>query len=472
MQRKMTTAVLAGALLAGSSGQSFAQNTELEQMKAEMAQMRAEMAQLRAQQQGDWMADQRRAEIEGLIADVFADANNRASLLQEGALAGIDNSGKIFLQSSDGQFSANFFGQIQFRYIWNSLETDNTSGTRASESLSGFQTARAKFGVKGTVGDGWGYYLKFATQKVEDSGSGWGAGDTYTEDAYITYDLGDGWDIAAGVKKLPFARQELISSTRQVGVDRALATEFFTIGRSELVQVNYASDDIRASVALSDGGNAQFTGFLGSGGAPDDVSNDFAITGRVDWQAMGDDWGASKHEFGGTDEDALFVGAAVHYEVAEGSAGGLPEDGLAWTIDALYKTGALGLTAALFGNHTDNGAATDTDQYGLYIQGDYVVAEGWDIFGRWDYIDDDGVAGAGTDELQALTVGVNHHFNNNVKFTADVVWVYEGDAQAHDGNFLNGGELSTGLGLTSTGFTAADDHDDQIALRLQLQLLF
>ena len=474
MHRKMTTAVLASALLAGVCSQAMAGDSELEQMRAEMAQMRAEMAQLRAQQEGDWTADARRAEIEGMIADVFADANNRATLLQEGALAGIDDKGKIFLMSSDGSFTANFYGQIQFRYIWNTLDTDNTSGTRASESLSGFHVRRAKFGVAGKVGDGWGYGLKLATERAAGSpttgatstspANGYGAGDVIMEQFYITHDLGNGWELMAGVNKLPFARQELISSTRQVGVDRGLVTEFFTLNYSEMVQITHEVEDFIYSIAISDGGNGSFNEFSS------DLSNDFAVTGRLDWMAIGEDWKAMKDEFGGVDEDALFVGAAVHYEVAEGSA--LPEDGLAWTLDALYKTGNLGLTAAVFGNHTSNTGAVDTDQYGLYVQGNYVLGNGWDIFGRWETIDDDGVSAAATDEIQAVTVGVNHHFNKNVKFTADVVWIYSGDNPAHDGNFVYGGELSSGLGLTSTGFTAADSHDDQIALRLQLQLLF
>ncbi|MFN3168168.1 MAG: porin [Phycisphaeraceae bacterium] len=462
MPRKMTKALLAGALLSGVTGHATAGDGELEQLRAEMAQMRAELAQLRAQQEGDWMTSARRAEIEGLIADAFADANQRASLLQEGALAGIDDKGKIFLMSSDGTFNINFNGQVQFRYIWNSLDTDNTSGTRTSESLSGFQARRMKFGMRGKVGDGWGFKYVFATMR----GTGPGGGTAFSEDVYITKDLGDGWEILVGTNKLPFARQEIISSTRQVGIDRGLATEFFTLNRSDQVAISHEAGDWQYVLALSDGGNADFTEFTA------DASTDFALTGRVDWMAMGEDWGENKHEFGGVDQDHLFIGAAVHYEVAEGSAGGLPEDGLAWTVDAVYKTGPLGLSAAFFGNHTDNGPTPDTDQYGLYVQGDVAVGNGWDVFGRWEWIDDDGVAGAGTDELQAVTVGVNHHFNAKVKFTADVVWVYAGDNPTSDGNFINGGELGSGLGLTSTAFTAADDHDDQIALRLQLQLLF
>jgi len=464
MQYKKVATLLTAALAIGVTGSSLAQDQGegLDQLRVEMAQMRAEMAQLRAEQQGDWMTPERRNEIEGVFSDAFSDAQSRGTLLQEGALAGIDDKGRMFLQSADGTFSARFSGQLQFRYIWNSM----TDTAARSDSLSGFQFRRAKFGVEGDIADAWGYKILFATNRS----SGPGGGNTFTEDAYITHDFSgdwEDWSVLVGAAKLPFARQELISSSRQVGVDRTLVTEFFTLNRSDQVQLQYGNDDIRAAFAVSDGGNADFTGFAA------DASNDFAVTGRVDWLAMGDDWGDMKHEFGGVDEDALFFGAALHYEMAEGGgAAPVADGGLAWTLDTLYKTGDVALTAAIFGNHTQNNGAADTDQYGVYVQGDYDLGNDWDIFGRWEYIDDDGVAGAGTDQLQAITVGANHHINSRVKFTGDIVWIYAGDNPTADGNFSNGGELSSGLGLSSTGFGAGTGHDDQIALRLQLQLLF
>ena len=280
------------------------------------------------------------------------------------------------------------------------------------------------------------------------------------EDAIISKKLNDNLTMKVGAFKLPFARQELISSSRQVAVDRGLATEFFTLGRADQAQLAYKADNLIVTGSLSDGANSSYTDWNA------DASNDFAVTGRVDWMAIGDDWGAMKHEFGGVDEDALFIGAAAHYEVADGSA--VIENGLAWTVDALYKTGALGLTAAVFGNSTENVAAgTDTDQFGFYLQASVDVGNDYDVFGRFEYIDDDDNAGAGTDELMAVTFGVNHHFNKNVKFTGDVVYIFEGGNPLADGNTSTDGEDSDGLGLVG-----AVDGSDQIALRLQLQLLF
>ena len=454
MQSKMKTACLmAGALLAAVPGVANAETTELEQMRAEMAQMRAEMAQLKAGQSGDWMSDSRRAEIEGMIADVFADANNRATLLQEGALAGIDEKGKIFLLSADGSFSANFNGQIQARYI------HNTEDNRGNDSISGIQMRRMKFGVKGQVGDGWGYNMKFSSARNSNDGpSTVTGGNTYLEDVYITYKINDNLSMAAGTKKLPFARQELISSSRQVAVDRASVTEHFTLGRSDQVAFNYNKDNFNVALALSDGANAQNTDFNA------DASNDFSVTARVDWQAIGDNWKAAKHEFGGTDEDALFVGAAYHHQKADGTGPAQGVDQLsAWTIDALYKTGSWGLTAAIFGATVETVGAADADPFGLYVQGSYDLGNDWDVFARWETLDDDT---AGTADLELVTFGANRHLNSNVKLTADVVWIYAGDTPT-SATGLNNGSVSDGLGLAS-----ASDSEDQIALRLQLQLLF
>lgn len=450
MLRKTKTACLmAGALLAAVPGVTNAETTELEQMRAEMAQMRAEMAQLKADQSGDWMTDTRRAEVEGLIADVFADANNRATLLQEGALAGIDEKGKIFLLSADGSFSANFNGQIQARYIF------NTEDNRADESISGFQMRRMKFGVKGKVADGWGYSFRIKGDRDQETATS----DVEIDTAYITYKISDTLSMAAGAKKLPFARQELIIPSRQVGVDRAIVTEFFTLNRSDLVEVKYnASDDLVITGAISDGANGHLTDYNA------DASNDFSVTARADWQAIGDNWKAAKHEFGGTDEDALFVGAAYHHQKADGTGPAQGVDQLdVWTIDALYKTGSLGVTAALFGATLDTVGAADRDPLGWYVQGSYDLGNDWDVFARIEMLDDDAVA---TEDLEAITFGVNRHFNSNVKFTGDIVWIYAGDTPTAAGG-LNSGSLSDGLGLGST-----TDAEDQIALRLQLQLLF
>ncbi|MEM9415387.1 MAG: porin [Planctomycetota bacterium] len=440
MLRKISTAALVGAMAAGFAGTASADEDRI-------AQLEAQVAQLQAQSQGDWLTEARADEVRGLVQDVLADSATRATLLQEGMAAGIDDNGHVFLQSANGQFTMNISGQIQFRYVFNYQDDRSTAGV-SDEAASSFDVRRAKVAFSGTVADGWDYLIRIA---ADHSSS---ARDMIAEDVIIGHDLGDGWKMQAGHFKLPFARQELISSSRQVAVDRGLATEFFTLGRAEQVQFSYADDQWQFHVALSDGANSGFTTLPGGG------TNDFAVTVRADVRLDGE-WDDAKDEFG-SDSDALFVGGAVHYEKTDGAAA--IDDQFMWTIDALWKTGGFGITAGVFGNHTSaNTGFADVDQYGAYGQVSYILDEKWNVFGRLDYIDDD----TASDELLALTVGLNYHFNDNVKFTTDIIYTLSGDDPSAAGS-INGGEASSGLGLQS-GVT---DDDEQLAWRAQLQLLF
>lgn len=484
---KMTQAwtwASSAALCVASASQVWANDADIDALRQELQALRQEVAELRSNQTG--MTDaQRRELLDAQIERAYADAKRLASERQD-PLAGISDGGNLFFRSADGMFTAETHALIQTRYIWNSLDTDNAGAgsNRGSDSLSGFQIRRVRAGIKGSFGDGWGYKMRISTNRAAsstsrtftDSGGDTvtirdttdGAGDVFTEEFYITYKFNDNWKMKVGVDQLPFARQEMVNGRDQVSVDRALATEFFTLNRADLAQIDYQDDDIHGRFALSDGGNNKFSGVFS------DATNDFAVTGRIDWQAIGSDWDQNENEFAGVaKEDALFIGGAFHYQQTEGLGSSNADSGLAWTADFLYKVADLAFSAAVFGQHTENIAGfTDTDQYGFYFQGDYKFASQWNAFARWDWIDDDDNAGANTEALQAVTVGLNHDFNAFVRLTGDVVYIYTGDAPSADGNFINGGALSSSMGLTGAGFGAGDDHDGQVALRLQLQVKF
>lgn len=444
-------------------GPVYADASEVQELRDELKALREEVEQLRAEQR----AQQTRLDDDRAVYERALERSRQDDLVP--LFAGINDKGRLFLSSRDGSVTAEFNGLIQLRYLWNTLDTNNATGTR-SRSQSGISINRVRFGVSGDFGDGWGYKVQFGTARSIGSpvapgtapANGEAAGDVLTEDAYITYDFDDAWQLRAGSARLAFSRQELVSATRQVGVDRGLVNEFFTLNRSDHVQLGYKGDSVWGRLTLSDGGNANFSGAFSDG------SNDFALTGRVDWMLSGDGWSSMRDEFA-RDDSALFLGGAVHYEVAEGGAA--PDNQLVWTADALLKRPGYGLTAAVFGNHAEIIGAADADQYGLYLQGDVRINKGWSVFARWEAIDDGDFTAAGTDMLQALTAGFNRRLNSNVRLTTDLVWVYTGDNQTPSGA-INGGELSSGLGLSSTAFNAGDQHGDQFAFRVQLQLGF
>lgn len=480
MTGKRTQIALAGALLVGVSAPAMAETST--DLQGEVAALRAELAEMRQQQDEQWLTERRAEEIKGLVKDVLSDAETRASLLAEGATAGIDEKGKIFLKSADGAWKANFSGQIQFRYLYN--EADRPAGQK-EDTEDGFQMRRVKLGVSGHIADPKIYYkLVFATERdvststrsFTDSGGDTGsvrdttkaAGDVLVEDAYFGYKFDNGMFVQAGISKLPFARQELISSSRQTAVDRSIVTEYFTLDRAEQIQVGYSNDTIKVVVAGSDGADNQFTDPLGTG----DQAHSFAVTGRLDWKVMGD-WGQMKDELAWAGEDtALFVGVAGHWENNKdngpGSTGN--SEWYAVTVDALLEVDPFSVTGAVFyaeeDNSTTTGTVADLEAMGFYVQGAVNLDDTWAPFIRYNWLEQDPDAPT-QDALQAVTVGVNYFFRkHNAKLTADVVYLFEGESLDEVGD-INGGELSSGLGLTSK-----DNDEDEFAVRVQFQLLF
>ena len=433
---------IVGAALCGLAVPAFAETSD-DNLKAEMAALKAEMAQLRQAQGDNWLNERRAEEVKGLVHEVLSDAETRATLLQDGVNAGHD--GKFYLQSNDGSFRLNVGGQMQFRYIW------NHDGDRDDEDVTGFQFRRIKLNFDGHVGDPRiGYKVVLGTDR--DSG------DVSIDDAIISYAINDNWTVLGGKFKLPFLRQELVSSSRQIAVDRGITTDYFSVKRAEQIQLQYNNERLRVAVAFSDGANTGFSDYDSSWMDFDEDFDDspydaeYAFTGRVDYQLLGDDWNGLKQTSAqglDTEQALAFIGAAAHYERNEDDFG---DPVFGWTIDGSYQTGPLGLFAAVMGVHSD-GDDSDVDQYGFLAEGGYMVNEQVEPFVRWEYLDydDDG------DELQAVTAGVNYYVRGHAaKFTGDVVWVYDGGVGSN-----------SGLGLASSG-----DDDDQVVFRGQFQLLF
>ena len=120
----LTTRVglLAGASVLTLTGASFADSPTEAQNAARIAELEATVAQL----SGDnWMTEQRTEEIRGIVQDVLADADTRASLLQAGMTAGYDNG--FIIGSPDGNFLLKINGDLQFRWIYNNSEGGLTS---------------------------------------------------------------------------------------------------------------------------------------------------------------------------------------------------------------------------------------------------------------------------------------------------------------------------------------------------------
>jgi hypothetical protein len=416
-------------------------NDELiEALRAEVAALRSTVAEMKAEQSDDWLTEQRAEEIRGLVQDVLADADTRASLLQDGMTAGWDKG--FFLGSADGNFLLKIGGQIQVRYAA-SFQDRAPDG---EDDRYAFEVRRAKLKLKGhAVDPSWKYVLNMAF----DHDDGGAQGDIDLEDAIIIKDFGGGWELWAGQFKLNFLREELVSSTSQLAVDRSYVNELYNQDRHQGVQFFYTGDQFRVTGAFSDG--------FGSKNRPAYATDtDWALTARVEWLAMGS-WSQFK-DFTSPrgSETGLMVGAAVHWQDNKYDQPLIGKtERYTWTIDGSLEGDGWNLFAYVVGNHLDPDVGSSMDQLGIVVQGGYYFTDDWEGFARYEWSDLDTT---GTDDVSILTMGVNRYFAKHaLKWTTDFGYAFDSVPDTEGG--IDWREDTPG-------------EDGQIVVRTQFQLLY
>lgn len=448
-------------------------------------------------------------EVRALVSEVMADSETRSSLLQSGGMAGHDGK-HFYMGSADGNFRLDVSGQIQFRYYLNFRDEQNDDAVDPDEDdfESGFQTRRTKIFFEGHVFDPNLFFRlngNFNTSSPSDPGT---PGATSTsdgsfdlEDAYVGYRWDNGLSVKWGQFKLPFLREESISSAYQLAADRSLVNEVFNQGRSQGIQLTWEAEDWRVMGAFSDGfgsvnsefGSARAVSGTGFFVTPTGVSggeSDYAITGRFEYKFAGNwDQFVDFTSMPGSDFGAM-VGVAAHYEGGngdeDGDAGGVPPD---FASDYNYSSATVDVSlegdgwnfylagvgawsdfedTAVLDFDGDGLAGDDVDfsDYGVIAQfGIFIPNTDWEPFVRYDVIfadDEDRDLGDGDDTFNTITGGINYYmYGHASKFTFDVLWFIDEAAQ----NAL-GGNANPGIGYLT------DDDDNEISLRFQWQLLF
>ena len=118
------------ALGAGGSGESKdTDDLSLEAMANRLAELekrndtlQGRVRELEAADGELWLTEQRAGEIRGIVQDVLADADSRASLQDSGITAGWNDG--FFLQSPDGRFRLNVGGMLQVRYQYSKIRSN------------------------------------------------------------------------------------------------------------------------------------------------------------------------------------------------------------------------------------------------------------------------------------------------------------------------------------------------------------
>ena len=421
-------------------------------LTARVADLERVVGRLRSVQDEPWLTTRRAAEIRGLVQDVLADADTRSSLLQDGLTAGWDKG--FFLGSADGNFLLKVRGQIQARFVYNTQDNSPDDDDRW-----GFENRRTKLTFSGNVIDpSWQYRIQ--------TSAGRDGGRFRLQSAFIAKEFGDNWTLRIGQFKPPFMREELVSSARQLAVERSLVNEEFNQGRSQGVELAYRGDQFSAAMMLNEGFDRDNTPALTE-------DTEFAITARAEALLAGS-WGQFKDFTSWAEETtAVMIGAAVHYERDEfGTGDGLFVDAdgdglddtanddeletLAFTADLSLEFGSANAFAAVVYRDLDSDSV-DAEQLGVVVQGGVFLTNEWEIFARYEWGDLDR---AGVDDLSVITFGVNRFWDKHaLKWSMDV------------GFGLN--EIADPWSASGAGWrTDGVGQDGQIVVRSQMQLLF
>lgn len=477
--------VLAAIVVGGIAGSSTAASSSTEpvvdQENDALAQIAAlrkvvesqsqELSAMKQENGRNWLSEQRASEIRGIVQDVLVDAESRTSFQDSAATAGWNKG--FFLASPDGNFKLKISGQIQLRYVVNHANGLSSASPAAPNGDGapyewGGENRRSKLKFSGHVIDpSWTYTVKGGFQRE--------AGGTFRlEESWIAKSFGEGWKVKVGQFKAPWMREELVSSSRQLAVERSIVNEYFNQGYAQGIELSHTAENYRVSAWAGDGIGSRGLGpaRANSQNTPwNQTSTNYSFVARGEWKFAGE-WGQFK-DFSSRrgSEFAAMAGVSGLVQRANqniGPANGTLASGVTADL-TLDFDGASIFASGVWTNIArpeSQGGAT-SNPFGFTIQGGYFVSEDVEVFGRYEYMDYDyaqSLAAADSGKFDGMTVGANWFINPAVKLTLD--WTI--NFASLDNSSANSAFVSNSAGFRPDQPGAKN----QWALRAQLQLLF
>ena len=497
-----STLALAGSAIAGVDAGSDV-SRQIAELQAANAALAQKVESLERAASGDqWLTEERAAEIRAIVGDVLADASTRESMQASGMTGGWNkDQGGFFLASSSGDFKLNIKGQVQVRWAMNHRDNGGlTTTTPPKEDSWGFENRRTKLTFAGFVVDpSWTYEVKPVFNRTTSAGGNLVGS---VEDIWLQKDFGNGIAVRAGQFKTPFLREELVSSSSQLAVERSLVNDLFSTKFAQGVQVEFggrAGDQWRAQVFYGDGMRANATsvptgstatagGYAGSYTTSfNGNTTDYAFAGRLEYLGQGA-WKAMR-DFNSVigDERSWMVGVGGMAQSIRPTNEGpvnLGTTNSMWgvTADATVNFGGASIFA--YGVYRQvslqegvavrgGGLSDSMEQWGAVVQGGYYLNTEVELFARYEVGDTDtdkfrtADTGVDLESDSILTLGVNYFFggNKDVRWTSDVGYAFSpiGDFNSSGGDWLTDSSSTTDNGSTNDG---------QWVIRTQLQLLF
>ena len=425
----------------------------IETLEEDKAAMRSEIDELRTELDDDWLTEQRADQIRSLVADVLADADTRASLLQDGLTAGWSE--HFFLASADGRFKLQIDGLLQVRFNWNYHD-------QPDRYIYGFENTRTRMTFRGHVFNPDIHYL----MRGDFSRIG---GSDILQDAWLRFQLNNEWSVRVGQFRVPFNREELVAPQNQLVIERSLVNESLNLGRSQGVELTWAGETGKFVFAYLDAGTDNVGGFDLVGSKPQNtswsISNlaEFAFAARYEhlvagnWAQFIDFTSPPGEEFG------AMVGVAAFYQQDEYGTGLGParneERWFTGTGDVSLEWGGANAFMAVLYHYIDDSQFGATNVVGITAQGGVYFTPKFEAYARleWGWFD---INVAEFADMLVLTLGGNYYIDgNDVKLSADIGFGINQVESPWDSDI-------------SAWRVDADGAEPQVVIRTQIQLVF
>jgi len=357
----VATLTLTSASFAGSDT-----NADL-QTRLEAAEAR--ISELSAATNVNWLNDARADEIRGLVHDVLADADTRASLQGAGSTAGYN--GGFTVGSADGNWSMTTNGLFQTRW---------TNSDESGDDQWGFSNNRSWLHFSGTIAGDYGFDVR---HNLDSDGEEWANG---------SLSLSDGWGLTMGTFKMATSREALIGQQNQMGLDNGV----YTTGQG--ISVSNSGDDMGMTFQL-----------VNNDGTDEGHENDSSYTWNVRVEMLVDGtWGQFdqfRSAAGGAAGTLVGLSYMGHDE-GDGT-GGTSEDSNTWNLDAQMQFGGSAFYVSY--NDEDDGTTSTNSTTAMYSMD---LDNGWELYVRWVDSDDDG---------ESTAIGLNNYLaGQNAKWTTEL----------------------------------------------------
>ncbi len=319
----------------------------------------------------------------------------------------------FFIRNADDTFSLFFNGLLQVRYIYSTVE--------GLPDYQRFQLRRTDLYFSGHfIDDSWTYVL--GTEAGPD-------GTFAADDVYIAKNFTDFTWGQAGQFSTPFLRETLISSTRQLTVERSLVSKYFSTNNSTGLLFGTEGDEFKWQIAATNGYFEHDPNQNQNVIDEHDFQNGmtYSFISRLELKPIGD-WAEFRGFNSPSDNDTgLLIGIAAAYQ-RDNDVANIEETSA--TIDATLQGSGwstFGMFAATKDQNNDHGTS-----YGAQLQGGLFVDEEGDtveLFSRYEWGHSKAHAEPlpefDSENLSVLTGGFNYYiYPSHLKVTTDLGYAF------------------------------------------------